>query len=81
MDVRYRVDIYDAFDGWGLSGLPPGTDPSNEYDDLEKAKESCIEKMKKSGLPNSMGEHYGVIDLTTRREVFCGKEWAKLKGN
>ena len=71
---KYRVDFWDSFDHWIASGLPVGFDPENEFEDLEKAIELCKEKQI-DNPPNDMGEHYGVIDLVSQREVFCGKGW------
>jgi len=70
---RYKVDFWDAFDGWTTRGFPPGWRKDREFDDLEKAKEKCRELMAKEG-PFGMDEHYGVIDLELNREVFCGKD-------
>ena len=73
---KYRVDFWDSFDRWIVSGLPSGTDPENEFDNLDKAIELCKEKQV-AKPPNTMGEHYGVIDLDIQKEVFCGKNWYK----
>ena len=72
--IRYRVDFYDAFDGWIYRGLPIGSVPNNEYTKLEVAKTTCKKLMDKLG-PFGMDEHYGVIDLVTGIEVFCGKNY------
>ncbi len=69
---RYKIDFYDAFDGWTTRGFPAGFQPDREFDDLGKAKEKCRKLMQERG-PFGMREHYGVIDLEANREVFCGK--------
>jgi hypothetical protein len=69
----FRVDYWDAFDGWGQSGFPVGTG-SNEFELEADAVEKCKELQAKNP-PNSMGEHYGVIDLDKSFEIFCGKHW------
>lgn len=65
---RYIVDFYDSFDGWCRW-------PKLETDVLEEAKEFAI-KMTSSLDKNNrkMGEHYGVIDTHTDREIYCTKE-------
>ena len=72
---RYKVDFYDAFDGWISKGIP---DPKNEFGDLEQAKARCTFLMQTKG-PFGMDEHYGVIDLTKNREVFCGRHIRPLE--
>jgi hypothetical protein len=65
---RYNVDFYDSFDGW-LNW------PKFETDDLEEAI-AYATKMTSSLDKNNrkMGEHYGVIDSHTNREIYCTKE-------
>jgi hypothetical protein len=70
----YRVDFYDAFDGWIASGFPEGTMTGDEFESENAAIELCKSKQLKNP-PNSMDEHYGVIDLNIGLEVFCGKRW------
>ena len=67
----YKVDFYDAFDGWIAKGI---STPDREFESKEQAITLC-KKLQEENPPNSMGEHYGVIDLSLLREVFCGKEW------
>lgn len=76
----YRVDFYDAFDGWIASGFPVGTMKGDEFENMEDAIELCKSKQLKNP-PNSMDEHYGVIDLNIGLEVFCGKRWYDRKLN
>ena len=57
--AKYRVDFYDAFDGW--CGI-------KEYEfmswELEKAEEKAKELQAELGEDNKrMGEHWGVINL------------------
>jgi hypothetical protein len=70
----YRVDFWDAFDGWIADGFPVGTMTGDEFEKEEDAIKLCKEKQLKNP-PNSMDEHYGVIDLNKGFEVFCGKTW------
>lgn len=61
------MDFYDAFDGWTGSSY-------GMFDDLDLAIIDCDELMETLDTSNkSMGEHYGVIDGVTGREVYCGK--------
>ncbi len=39
---RYKVDFYDAFDGWTTKGFPAGFYPDREFDDLEKLKDKHV---------------------------------------
>lgn len=66
---RYRVDFYDMFDGWIYNYVKY---TENDYDTLEEAIN--FRDKKNNELPDSnkkSGEHYGVIDLMTREEIFC----------
>ncbi len=68
---RYYVDFYDMFDGWGTFGF------FNErlFDDLDIAIKLC-DKLN-DGLAKgnkACGEHYGVIDSKTNREIYCGQD-------
>ena len=76
---RYKIDFWDAFDGWTTADFPEGWRPDREFDDLEEAKRECIRLMEEEG-PFGMDEHYGVIDLHLNREVFCGKIINRGKG-
>ena len=62
---HYRVDFWDSFDrSW--AGL------QHDFDNLAEAIAAC--KHMQESLPKSnkeCGEHYGVIDLRTNREVYC----------
>jgi hypothetical protein len=70
-DKRYFVDFYDMFDGW--SSLPGWY--GEGFDDLNEAKKFADEKMKTLDASNKRaGEHYGVIDRTIMREVYCTLE-------
>jgi hypothetical protein len=67
--MRYWVDFYDMFDGWIRY---PEIDPSYQFDDLEAAKAKARAKQAKLDKNNiDAGEHWGVIDTTTGREIFC----------
>ena len=73
---RYVIDFYDMIDGWIL-----GWQAFKEwrFNSLEKAKAFALKKQGELDLDNQKcGEHYGVIDLTTGKEVFCTQkyEWA-----
>ncbi len=69
MTKRYIVDFYDMIDGWcGCGGF-------GEFDDLDEAKKFADDKMKTLDNSNKRaGEHYGVIDLTVNREVYCTRK-------
>lgn len=65
---KYYVDFYDMFDGWGGFGFFP----ERLFDDLTLASKLCDELNEKLEEGNKRcGEHYGVIDSTTNREVYC----------
>ena len=67
MSKRYHVDFYDAFDGW-CHGV------FFESDNLEEAKKFADKKMHNLEQSNkNCGEHYGVIDRTIGREIYCTK--------
>jgi hypothetical protein len=71
MGKRYIVDFYDMIDGWCHMSEFYGW----QYDTLEEAKTVCIDKMDKLDESNKRaGEHYGVIDTTLNREVYCTGE-------
>lgn len=68
---RYYVDFYDMIDGWGYFGF--FTDMI--FDDLPDAIKLCDELNSK--LPDGnkkCGEHYGVMDSTVQREIYCGQD-------
>ncbi len=66
--MKYYVDFYDAFDGWGIVGFY--TD--RVFEDLEQAKQKATELQAGLSKGNiNMGEHYAVIDVATDKEVFC----------
>ena len=67
----FKVDFYDAFDGWIAKDI---STPEREFASKEQAIKLC-KKLQEENPPNSMGEHYGVIDLTMDREIFCGRRW------
>jgi hypothetical protein len=73
--LRYYVDFYDAFDGWGGS---PDFHSDRQFSSLDAAKVKCDalqEELRKNDRGNiAMGEHYGVIDLNDDCEVYCGKK-------
>lgn len=68
-EKRYYVNFYDMFDGWGVFGFFTERLFNNlQYaiilcdrlnDELEERNREC-------------GEHYGVIDGVTKKEVYCG---------
>lgn len=76
----YRVDYWDAFDGWTMKGFPVGFDKSAEFESKEQAITRCKQLQLKSP-PNSMHEHYGVIDLDIGSEIFCGRTWYNWEFN
>jgi hypothetical protein len=66
---KYYIDFYDMIDGWIYGST---SNPELTYDDIEEAKKKCIELH--SGLSTSnirAGEHYGVKDSLTNKEVYC----------
>lgn len=71
MSKRYLVDFYDMFDGWcGIKEY--------QFDLLKDAEEFATKKMESLGEDNKRcGEHYGVIDTTLNREIYCTRknEW------
>lgn len=72
MEKRYRVDFYDMFDGWIYKDMP---NSEIEFDSLKDA--ISMRDIKNSELPESnkkSGEHYGVIDLLTKEEIYCPME-------
>lgn len=69
---RYFVDFYDMIDGWCERGFPSH---SNQFDDLEEAKKFADKKQSKLPQGNKdCGEHYGVIDSESGREIHCTKQ-------
>lgn len=69
MNKRYRVDFYDMFDGWISNYMK---DAENDFDTIEEAM--TVRDKRNRKLPESnkkCSEHYGVIDLMTREEIFC----------
>jgi hypothetical protein len=71
MMKRYIVDFYDMFDGWcNMSEFYGWT-----YDTLDDAKIKADELMKDLDESNKRaGEHYGVIDTTINREIYCTRK-------
>lgn len=68
--MRYYVDFYDAFDGWIRNGLE--SEKEVQFDDIEKARQYRDKKNAELSEANKkMGEHYGIIDTKTHREVQC----------
>lgn len=68
---RYYVDFYDMIDGWGDFGF--FTD--RLFDNLPDAIKLCDELNSKLPEGNKRcGEHHGVIDSTTQREIYCGQD-------
>lgn len=68
---RYYVDFYDMFDGWGSFGF--FTDRLfGELDDAIKLCDKLSEELSKGN--KDCGEHYGVMDSETSREVYCGRD-------
>ena len=61
----FKVDFWDSFDrSW--SGRGP------VFDDLSEAIAKCNQMQAGLAQANKdCGEHYGVIDLRVRREVYC----------
>ena len=56
--MKYYVNFYDAFDGWGTWGFFPDC----LFDSLEEAKAKCnvLQATLDEGNKN-MGEHFGVM--------------------
>lgn len=68
---RYYVDFYDMIDGWGSFGF--FTD--RLFNDLPEAIKLCDKLNSKLPEGNkNCGEHYGVIDSTVNREIYCGQD-------
>lgn len=70
MKKRYRVDFYDMFDGWISNYLK---EANSDFETFDEAKIICDNK--NSELPESnkkCGEHFSVIDLKIRQEIYCG---------
>ena len=68
---RYYVDFYDMIDGWGTFGFFT----ERLSDNINDAIKLC-DKLN-SELPEgnkNCGEHYGVIDSTVNREIYCGQD-------
>ena len=68
---RYYIGFYDMIDGWGDFGFFQ----ERLFDDLDSAIELCNKL--NSGLDKSnkeCGEHFGVIDGTINREIYCGMD-------
>lgn len=67
---RYYVDFYDMIDGWGIFGFFD----YRLFDDLPEAIKLCDELNSKLPEGNKKcGEHYGVMDSTVQREIYCGQ--------
>lgn len=72
---RYYVDFYDMVDGWGTFGFFTNRLSNN----MNKATELCNKLNSELNENNkNCGEHYGVIDKLTSREIYCGMD-EKLK--
>lgn len=68
---RYYVDFYDMIDGWGTFGFFD----RRLFDDLSDAIKLCDELGSKLPEGNKKcGEHYGVMDSTVQREIYCGQD-------
>jgi len=68
----YRVDFHDMIDGWCLKRIKHA--PGCDFDDLQKAIRYARDKQSLLRKENiAAGEHYGVINLETGKEVFCLK--------
>lgn len=68
---RYYVDFYDMIDGWGSFGFFT----ERLSDSLLGAIDICDKLNSELDSPNKdCGEHYGVIDDITGREVYCGMD-------
>lgn len=75
--ARYYVDFYDVFDGWG--GVF-GFYPDRLFDDLDKAQAKADELQETLNSGNvEMGEHYGVIDGTIGKEIYCTRQEKETK--
>lgn len=71
MTKRYLVDFYDMFDGWCHSAEFWHRD----FDSFEEAKIVCDKLMEELDESNKRcGEHYGVIDSTVNREIYCTRK-------
>ena len=69
MEKRYRVDFYDMFDGWISSYMK---ETENDFNTIEEAM--TVRDKKNSELPElnkKCSEHFGIIDLVTREEIYC----------
>ncbi len=65
---RYYVDFYDMVDGWGIFGFFE----DRLFDDLDEAIKLCNKLNLELAEGNkNCGEHYGVIDNVTEREIYC----------
>lgn len=74
---RYYVDFYDMIDGWGGFGFFP----ERLFDDLDLAVKLCDKLNSELDKSNKeCGEHFGVIDGTINREIYCGMD-EKYKAN
>ncbi len=68
---RYYVGFYDMFDGWGIFGF--FTD--RLFEELDNAIKLCDKLNGELDKENkSCGEHYGVMDSGTNREIYCGQD-------
>lgn len=69
--MRYYVDFYDMFDGWGTWGFFE----DRLFDNLEAARAKADELQAELPQGNkNCGEHYGVIDKEKGREIYCTNE-------
>lgn len=69
---RYFVDFYDMIDGWCEKGF---FNHSYQFDELAEAKIFTDKKQAELAQGNKdCGEHYGVIDSKSGREVYCTQQ-------
>ncbi len=68
---KYYVDFYDMIDRWGELGFFT----ERLFDYLNDAIKLCDELNSELDETNKeCGEHYGVINIMTGREVYCGQD-------
>lgn len=70
-EKRYYVDFYDMIDGWGYFGFFT----ERLFDDIDLAIKLCDKLNSELDKSNKeCGEHYGVIDKLTNKEIYCGMD-------
>lgn len=68
-EKRYYVDFYDMIDGWGGFGFFT----ERLFNEFPEAIKLCDELNSELDESNKKcGEHYGVMDGTIGREIYCG---------